>query len=68
VPIDGYGEGAAFPGNRWFVVTPRSDPERVLDRFEAAGWAPVIPEYAERLRRHAYPVPVALREARPSEA
>jgi hypothetical protein len=65
--LEKYRDAPPFSGKRWFVVTPASDPDTVLERFEAPDWGPAILLYAERLQRGAYPVPAALRVERPGE-
>jgi hypothetical protein len=65
--LENYRDAPPSPGNRWFVVTPASDSETVLDCFEAPDWGPAILLYAERLWARAYAVHVSLRPARPAE-
>jgi hypothetical protein len=65
--LEKYRHAPPTPGNRWSVVTPVSDSETLLDRFEPPDWGPATLLYAERLCRHTCPVLAALREARPGE-
>jgi len=67
VTITSSERGTPTVKREWFVVTPASEPELILDMFETSCWAPAILEYAERSRRGAYAVPVSLRQARPGE-
>lgn len=55
------------PGRRRFVIVAVSNPDAVVDHFEATDWGPAIIDYTERVRRGIYGQPVSLREARPGE-
>ena len=53
--------------NNWFVITPSSDEDSVLEVFRASGWTVAMKIYQDIIRNGSYPVPIALRKARESE-
>lgn len=55
------------PGRRRFAIVATADPTRVLELFEAPGWAPAVMCYAEAMRTGRFAEAVSLREMRESE-